>query len=145
MNWGKKILFIYLAFVAGIVFMVIKAMNQNQDLVTNEYYEQELKYQQRIDESKRTDSIANSVTLLYKNDVLEILFSDFYSENEIKGDVLIYCPNDEKKDVKKEFSLAKGNLSLAIPYHYVGFRHIKINWIANGKAYYKEQDLFINN
>ncbi len=144
MNWGKKILFIYLAFVAGIVFLVIKAMNQNQDLVTNEYYEQELKYQQRIDESNRTDSITNPVDVHYKKDSLNVVFSDFFSGNDIKGDVLIYCPDDEKKDVKQEFVLAKGVVSFAVPYHSVGFRHIKIYWSADGKSYYKEQDLFIN-
>ena len=144
MNWGKKILLVYLLFVAGIVFMVMKAMNQNQDLVTNEYYEQELKYQQKIDECNRTDSIKNPVTALYIKDTFKIVFSDYFSANDIKGNVLIYCPDDEKKDVKKEFVLSRGNMAFAFPYNSKGFRHIKINWAINGQTYYKEQDLFIN-
>ena len=144
MNWGKKILFVYLAFVVGIVFMVLKAMNQNQDLVTNEYYEQELLYQQKIDETNRTYKITIPVVVNYKKDTVDVVFSEYFSGNEIKGDVLIYCPDDEKKDMKKEFTLPKGSFILEVPYHYVGFRHIKINWNANGKSYYKELDLFIN-
>ena len=46
MNWGYKILTVYIIFIAGILFLVFKSSNQNQDLVTKDYYEQELKYQQ---------------------------------------------------------------------------------------------------
>ena len=34
MNWGYKILFVYLAFAAGIAFLAIKSMNEKMDLVT---------------------------------------------------------------------------------------------------------------
>ena len=46
-------MFVYLAFVAGMGFLVFKASNQEFDLVTKDYYEQELKYQQVIDQSAR--------------------------------------------------------------------------------------------
>ena len=51
MNWGYKILMVYVIFIAGILLLVFKSSSQNQDLVTEDYYEQELKYQQKIDET----------------------------------------------------------------------------------------------
>lgn len=144
MNWGKKILFVYLLFVAGIVFMVMKAMNQNQDLVTGEYYEQELKFQQKIDETKRTDSIANAVSVRFENDSVKLSFADYFSKNKIEGSVLIFCPDDQKKDVNQDFSLPAGSDFLSVPYGSAGFRHVKVSWTCNGKKYYREQDLFIN-
>ena len=49
MNWGYKILFVYIAFIAGILLMVFKSSTQKRDLVTADYYAKELKYQERID------------------------------------------------------------------------------------------------
>ena len=40
---------LYAVFVAGIVFLVVKASSQKFDLVTKDYYEQELQYQNVID------------------------------------------------------------------------------------------------
>ena len=43
MNWGYKIVLVYIVFITGIVTLVYKSSAQNQDLVVNDYYEQELK------------------------------------------------------------------------------------------------------
>ena len=56
MNWGYKILLVFAVFVAGILFLVYKSSNQKMDLVTTDYYEKELKYQQKID---AMDKVAN--------------------------------------------------------------------------------------
>ena len=53
-SWGHKILFAYLAFVAGIMFLVFKASQEDYDLVTANYYEAELKYQDIIDQKENT-------------------------------------------------------------------------------------------
>ena len=45
MNWGYKIILVYVLFVAGIVFLVVRSSMENTDLVTSDYYEKELKYQ----------------------------------------------------------------------------------------------------
>ena len=43
LSWGYKIMFVYTAFVAGIGFLAFKANNEKFDLVTKDYYDQELK------------------------------------------------------------------------------------------------------
>lgn len=144
MNWGKKIVFVYFIFVAGIVFMVVKSMNQNQDLVTNQYYEQELTFQQKIDQSKRTDSLVNPVSIYYHHDTIKVNFSDSIPVLSLKGTILVYCPNDENKDVSKDFNSVDENRTILIPYFTKGFRRIKISWTVNQQSYYKELDLFIN-
>ena len=54
MNWGYKIMIVYLVFVAGIAVMVYNSAMQNIDLVTPDYYAKELKYQEKIDETNVT-------------------------------------------------------------------------------------------
>ena len=45
MNWGYKIMLAYVVFIAGILFLVFKSSSQKVELVTENYYEQELKFQ----------------------------------------------------------------------------------------------------
>ena len=49
MNWGWKIAIGYSIFVAGILSLVVVAYRQTNDLVSADYYAQEIQFQQRID------------------------------------------------------------------------------------------------
>ena len=120
-------------------------MNQNQDLVAKDYYEQELKFQERINQKKSADSIYNAVNVVFKDDSLRITFSNSFSTDSLSGTVWVYCPSDENKDVKKDFVLEKGNQQLVFPYFSKGNRYVKVDWKAKGREFYKEQQIFINN
>ena len=50
-NWGYKILFVYLSFAGGILYLVYRTSLENRDLVSDNYYEEELAYQKVIDQS----------------------------------------------------------------------------------------------
>ena len=45
-NWGHKIIIVYGVFVLGTLFMVYQSTLQKFDLVQNDYYAAELKYQE---------------------------------------------------------------------------------------------------
>lgn len=141
MNWGKKILIFYLAFVTGITFLVIKSMHQEQELVMPDYYEQELKYQQRIEEKGRADSLKTHLILKKQSGGISIKFPNNADSNCIKGDVWIYCANDQKKDCKKTFKLKTGERNVAIEYKFKGFRLVKISWECAGIKYYTEDKI----
>ena len=61
MNWGYKILLVYVVFVAGIMFLVFKSSSQKMDLVTTDYYAKELKYQQKIDAMNKVQKLSDTV------------------------------------------------------------------------------------
>ena len=56
-------MFVYIAFVAGMGFLVLKASSQKFDLVTKDYYDQELKYQQVIDQAANSSRLSAPVTI----------------------------------------------------------------------------------
>ena len=66
-GWGTKITLLYLAFVVLIVTLVTKSMHQTFDLVSGDYYNQELKYQDVIDASKNQAGLSAPVRL-YQED-----------------------------------------------------------------------------
>ena len=74
MNFKYFIAVLYLTFVALIVMMVFKSCGQNIELETKDYYNEELKYQSKIDALKLGEVYKDSIQILASKDfvVLQI-------------------------------------------------------------------------
>lgn len=143
MNWGYKIVVVYVMFVAGMVYLGYKSSTQNKDLVTEDYYEKELVYQQRIDQSKRTSALSAPVEINVANNELVIRFPKDFDAKKISGDATLYCPSDEKKDMNQQFALTDGAVTMKLPATYHGMHYVKLYWEADGVNYYYEKQIFI--
>jgi hypothetical protein len=143
MNWGKKILIVYIVFVLGIVFMVYKASTQNTDLVTTDYYAKELKYQQKIDEIKRVSALLAPVEYTVKDNALTIQFPKDFAGRQLAGEAVLYCPSDERKDIKKNFILKDESLQIEIPAGSKGLYELHLSWQDGGVTYYFEKKIII--
>jgi hypothetical protein len=143
MNWGSKILIVYIVFVLGIVFMVYKSSTQNTDLVTTDYYAKELKYQDKIDEVKRTSALSAPVKYRINDNALTIQFPKDFAGRQLAGEAVLYCPSDEKKDLKKKFSLKDESLQMEIPAGSKGLYELHISWQDGGVSYYFEKKIII--
>lgn len=143
MNWGTKIVIVFFVFVSGMLFMVFKSAQQNTDLVVPDYYEQELKYQDVIDATARTQALSGVVICKVNNDSIDIVFPKDMHGKEMNGEVWLYCIADKKKDLKKTFSINETNFAMPFNILNKGLHEVKINWEANGKSYYHEQKIFI--
>ncbi len=143
MNWGYKILFVYIAFVLGILFMVFKSSTQNVDLVTTDYYAKELKYQEKIDEMNRVVALSEPVEYVIRNNFLVIQFPKDFAGKKLIGEAVLYCPSDKKKDIIKSFSVQDEPLQLAIPPTGNGQYELHLSWQDGSVTYYFEKKIFI--
>ncbi len=142
-NWGTKIAIVYLLFVAGILFLVMQSSRQKIDLVTPDYYEQEIKYQERIDQSKRADALTGKLTVDRSGDSLTLRFPEEMAEKALRGNVWIYYPADESLDVKTSFETRNGQHLLVLPANgdRTGMFIVKTGWNSEGIEYYTENIL----
>ena len=143
MNWGQKIIVVYVVFVTGILFLAYKSSTQNTDLVTEDYYAKELVYQQKIDEVKRTALLSGTVKITMVNRELIIQFPKDFASKKITGSITVYCPSDEKKDIQHPFTVTDNDLNISVPANYHGLNYVKINWAAEGINYYYEHKIII--
>jgi hypothetical protein len=141
-SWGHKIAAVYLLFVAGILFLVFKANNENYDLVTENYYEEELKFQNVIDQKQRASSLSALPVINFENGELNIQFPQELAGKELKGELYLYRPSDAKKDIRKPFTIKGSQLKLAIPSINPGLYDIKLSWQIDGQTYLHEQKKF---
>ena len=144
MNWGYRILMVYVFFVAGILFLVFKSSSQKMDLVTTDYYEKELKYQQKIDETNRVNALSATVSCEIKNGNMVILFPKDFAGKNITGEAVLYCPSDEDKDDTQKFNIMDTTLIVAIPSLKKNAYELHLSWQANGLDYYFEKKIIIS-
>lgn len=143
MNWGKKILLVYIVFIAGILFMVFKSSMQKADLVTTDYYNKELKYQDKIDEMNRVSALSAPVKYEIKGDEVIIDFPKDFNGIKLTGEAVLYCPSDENKDVKQSFSLQDESLKMKIPVNQGLLYQLQLTWQDGRVSYYFEKKIFI--
>lgn len=142
LSWGYKIAFVYIIFVAGIGFLVFKASSQKFDLVTKDYYDQELKYQEVIDQSANTAKLSTSLIVEKSASELSITFPAEMRSKEKRIDFYLYYPADAKRDFRKSININGNEFTQALPEAMKGKYELKLSWEVDGVKYYFEKKLF---
>lgn len=115
-NWGKGIVIAIVLFIGFILYFVISMSTDEKfshDLVTEKYYEKELKYQDRIDAAKNAQGLGEKVAIKKTADGLVLRFPEIFKEKTVKGKVFLYRPSDKQLDF--EISFSKTNNYLLVP------------------------------
>ena len=141
LNWGARIALLYVGFVLLIATLVVSSMRQSFDLVTPDYYDQELKYQDVIDAGKNQATLSAPVALEATEQVIHIRFPDEFRGNTLKGTVQFYSPVNSTWD--KKFDIVAMENAMSVPRTAIRATNykVKITWEAAGKQYYQESEL----
>lgn len=143
-SWGVKIAVLYISFVVLILAMVVFSLTRNSPLVKENYYEEEIKYQQQIDRLKRTKTLSEEIKYQQIDGGMMIKFPEEIDVKNIKGDILLYRPSDEKKDFKLSLNLdTEREQTINIAKLDKGFWRIKLNWVMYDVEYYDESHFYI--
>ncbi len=145
-NWGTGIVIAFVAFIAFIMYFVINMSTNdkyNHDLVTEEYYKEELLHQKEIDKENNAKELTQNISWTKTKDGILISFPDDLDHPKIKGKVFLYRPSNKKLD--SEITISLSNKKLLIPKTLLldGRWNIKIDWEYNGKSYlFKESIVY---
>ena len=138
-NWGYKILIVYGVFVIGMLTLVFLSSKENKDLVSENYYEEEIKYQHIIDESANTASLSSDPLINRNNNVVNITFPEEFTHEKTDGEWVLYYAADKSKDVQGKLNVINGKYSIEIPDYATGTYQLILNWRAAEKKYYFEK------
>lgn len=144
LSWGIKIALLYSGFVVLIVSMVTLAMRQKVDLVSKDYYEQELKFQNKIDMSNRTQALKEPLTWQVKQGALQFNFPSEFKGQKINGEVLFFRPSDASMDKTLSLNTDSVNYDLNTSTLSKGLYKMQVNWKVNNTEYYNEGIIQIN-
>ena len=143
-SWGTGIAIGIIVFVVISITMTVIFMTQDVSLVSNNYYEKSLSYQDEIDKQSRTKSLDEQVKINFNGEVINILFPSTYLDKNISGEIYFYRPSNSKLDFKLPLELnEEGNQLILTRNFEKGFWRIKLNWVMDGNRYYNERALTI--
>ncbi|MCX6310559.1 MAG: FixH family protein [Bacteroidetes bacterium] len=144
MNWGTRIVILYVAFVAMISFMVIRTMYEDVDLVSNDYYQKELKFQQQIDRTQESQKLVEQPQAKIENGAVKIKFPEVIGKEHLTGNINFYRPNDSSKDLAFTVQTdSTGSQSIPTTKMQKGIYNLQLTWEASGKNYYNELSIYV--
>ena len=143
LNWGHKILVVYLIFVGGILFLAIKSSQQKFDLVHQDYYGAELKYQEVINATRHASELGADLGVLVRGSYLHITLPPTFQKSETQGEAHLYCIADEKGDMTKQIKSNNGELVLELLTRMKGNYTLKLTIQNKGVDYYFEKKIML--
>jgi nitrogen fixation protein FixH len=145
--WPIGIIAFFVAAITYIGGFVIWASNLREDLVANNYYDNEIRYQKEIDLLNRTQKIAGKVTVDYDSARRSILISLPVSPTQTAvGNVRLYRPSDERLDRSLPLALdAQGVDHFDAKSLSPGLWKIRIEWTVSGQDYLLDRPVVIAN
>lgn len=139
MSWGIKITILYCSFVAMILTMVFLTIPQKPELVADNYYEQELRYQDRIDRMNRTRQLPEQPQWQVGNGQVALSFPETLRKQNISGEVYFFCPSAASMDKKVPIQLdSTGSMLMTTSNMKPGLYKMEISWKANDADYFNE-------
>ena len=137
-NWGTGIVIGILLFMGFIMFFVIKMSTSNEfdyDLVTEEYYEKELAYQQEIDAEKNLEKLSEAIQGRKTEEGWLLTFPKEMTPNNVTGTLFLYRPSNQKLDFELPLTLSNSQLLIPDSQMVDGRWNITIQWNKNGIPY----------
>lgn len=145
-NWGTGVVLAFIGFIAFIMYFVIN-MNTNKkydhDLVTEDYYQEELKYQDDIDKLNNVKLLNENISYHRTIEGLVIQFPVDLEPEKIKGKMFLYRPSNKQLDFETPLSLSDHNLLIPDKRLLDGRWNITIDWNYKGTSYlFKEKIIY---
>jgi nitrogen fixation protein FixH len=122
-------------------YFVVVAVRSDVNLVSQDYYQQELKHQDYMEAILRTEAVGDDIKIQLDRDkkVFYISVSTKLQAKEVKGIANFYRPSSSKLDFKQDFNTdANGQCAIAIDQLIKGNWKMSLTFEADGKKYLKE-------
>lgn len=142
-NWGVRVTLLYLGFVALIGTLVYKSMHTDFDLVSKDYYNDELKYQEVIDAGKNQANLSQPVQIQQLGGSVVFTFPAEFSGAGFPGRVQFYSEVNEKLDRIYPVDIIDGKCTIPVNELAATNYIVKLHWTHDGKPYYQQTALNI--
>lgn len=141
-NWGTGIVIAFIGFISFIMYFIITMSvsdKYDHDLVTEDYYAEELQYQNDIDKLKNANDLKTNISFEKTAEGLLINFPENLDYQKITGKMFLYRPSNKQLDFETAISLSKPYLLIPDNRLVDGRWNIKVDWKYQDKSYlYKE-------
>lgn len=144
MNWGRSLLLVFIVFAASMGYLVYRASGTHFDLVSKDYYKDELHYQEKIDGFRNAAALEAVQISVDSSGMLQIRFPDQMRGKEVEGELWLYCKTDAAKDLRVPLSADTSRIRMVtVSGKPAGTYLAKLHWVALQVPYEYEQEIII--
>jgi len=145
-SWPTGIIIAIVAFVVFILSFVYKATfvpAYDHHLVSDDYYKDELNYQQEIDKQNKAAELKENITIKKEASGLTIYFPSEFAPTQISGTIYFQRPSNNKIDFNLPIELTSNKYFLSQEILIEGRWNVKIEWTVNNNTYlFKEKIMY---
>ena len=136
LNWGWGIAIFLTGFISFILFFLFQALSFDGDLVSENYYDKELRHQETIDAQMNFRKLNEEVKILVLDEFVRI---DLPKLKNYQGELLVYRPSSAKLD--RKYPIEGDKIHIPKEDLEKGNYQLKISWESDGKSFYTEKTL----
>ena len=141
MNWGNRIVVAFVIFIAFILYMVVVAFQQDFDLVAEDYYAQEINFQDKMDQIANLEDLGEKVSVNIGDKSIILTFP---KDQEPIGEIHFYHPSREIFDKKLPIAMNSENIQNIERGELVsGNYRVNISWESGGKEYFQQEKIYL--
>ena len=144
-NWGTAMVIamvLFMAFILQFVYRSIAVDKYEHHLVSEDYYKDELYYQQEIDKMNSASKLAQNVKIDRVGDGMLVTFPNDMDISSITGIAYFQRPSDERLDFQKEISLSDHYMLITDDKLINGRWNVKIDWKYGDDEYLFKEAVF---
>lgn len=144
-NWGTGLVIGMVLFIGFILFFVVQIMTDKQydyDLVTEDYYQKELVFQQELNALENSNTLADNLKGERTDEGWEITFPKDMDYAAISGTVQMYRPSNKNLDFQVPVKLSGQKLVIPNEQMVGGRWNVIVNWNYQGTDYLYKQGLY---
>ncbi|NOZ74102.1 MAG: hypothetical protein GXO90_01815 [FCB group bacterium] len=146
----KENRFLYGLIVVLIIFLLIHlgivvfTGRQNFALVSDNYYQQELKYQERIDRLTRANELNPPIVVRVTRGLIQLTYPESFSASLVEGSIRLFRPSDNRLDRRYPLAVSPDlNQTIAVNPLVPGRWKLYLDWTQNGITYSLEKDVYV--
>ena len=141
-GWGTGIVIVLVLFATMMLTFLVKSFTKEHQLVTENYYEQELVYQDRIDDLNRAKREEIDVQVKQANGAMAVGFSD--GKRRTQGQFFFKRPADSKYDLIIEIQTDSTGMQLLNRNEFIrGKYEFSAKWVDEGRSFQISKSVFI--
>ncbi len=143
-HWGWGIAIVYTTFVVVMVTLVVKSKSVDHTLVAEDYYAQDIAYQQHYDKLANAASLKEDLKIYADRNTNQVVLHFPAEVGKPSGQVVFFRPSDKSMDKTMNIEVdSHGEMRVPMRQLAPGLWRIKVDWQAGGRAFFKEVKLFL--
>lgn len=144
-NWGTSIVIAFGLFITFILYFVFKVQSDSKyenELVVEEYYKQELTFENQLEKEQNANDNSQQIRINASDEGIVIIFPTDLDLTQVKGKVSFYRPSNQDLDFEVPISFSGSHLLIPKQNLVDGLWDISVDWTYGGKEFLTKKTIY---